>query len=216
MAKNEAKESFMRVKMPERLRESKNVKIKRSMANKIVLGMAVSENIRVQTVGTLIQLFQTHPDMGFIFEQGPYVSFNREEIAARFMNGDGTHLFFLDSDMMFEPDVLDKLLAHDKDIVGARYYRRQGKEKDPAVKTRYDMPGMSVPNHLYKNYATATGCMLIKREALARIPRPWFALGTEDRPIGEDIYFCAKAKAQGIEIWEDPTLSIGHVGLFVY
>ena len=185
--------------------------------SKIICGMAVSENIRVETVGTLIQLFQTHPDMGFIFEQGPYVSFNREEIAARFMNGDGTHLFFVDSDMKFKSEVLDILLAHDKDIVGARYYRRQGKEGDPAVKTRYDMPGMTVPNKIYKNYATATGCMLIKREVFEKIPRPWFSLGPEDRPVGEDIYFCRKAKEHGIEIWEDPMEGqIKHIGIFAY
>lgn len=184
--------------------------------SKVCVGMAVSENIRVQTVGTLIKLFQAHPDMGFIFEQGPYVSFNREEIAARFMNGKGTHLFFVDSDMMFEPNVLDTLLAHDKDIVGARYYRRQGKENDPAVKTRYDMPGASVPNHIYKNYATATGCMLIKRSVFEKMPRPWFSLGLVEKPEGEDIYFCRKAKENRIEIWEDPTLEIKHIGLFAY
>lgn len=178
--------------------------------------MAVSELIRTETVGTLIKLFQKRPDMGFIFEQGPYVSFNREEVSARFMNGDGTHLFFVDSDMKFEPDVLDTLLAHDKDIVGARYYRRQGKEKDPAVKTRFDMPGMSLPDHIYKNYATATGCMLIKREAFEKIPRPWFSLGPVDKPEGEDIYFCRKAKEAGVEIFEDPTLQVGHVGTKVY
>ena len=183
---------------------------------KVIIGMSVADYVRTQTVGTLIQLFQKRPDMGFIFEQGPYVSFNREEVAARFMNGDGTHLFMVDSDMMFKPEVLDALLAHDKEIIGARYYRRQGKEKDPAVKTRYDMPGMSLPDKIYKNYATATGCMLIKREALEKIPRPWFALGTEERPVGEDIYFSEKAKKHGIEIWEDATLEVKHIGLWAY
>ena len=178
--------------------------------------MALSEFVRTQTLGTLIKLFQQRPDMGFIFEQGPYVSFNREEVAARFMNGDGTHLFFVDSDMTFEPGILDTLIAHDKDIVGARYYRRQGKENDPAVKTRFDLPGMSLPNHIYKNYATATGCMLIKRAVFEKIPRPWFSLGEIDRPVGEDIYFCKKAKEHKIEIFEDPTLKVGHVGLKIY
>ena len=186
------------------------------MENKVVIGMAVSEFIRTQTVGTLINLFKQRPDMGFIFEQGPYVSFNREEVAARFMNGDGTHLFFIDSDMAFDPNVLDTLLAHDKDIVGARYYRRQGKEKDPAVRTRYDLPGMSLPNHIYKNYATATGCMLIKREVFEKIPRPWFSLGPIEKPVGEDIFFCSKAKEFGVEIYEDPTLVVKHIGIFAY
>lgn len=199
------------------VRQGGNLKERKNMPNPC-LGMAVAETIRVQTVGTLIKLFKKYPEMGFIFEQGPYVSFNREEVAARFLNDPRkfTHLFFVDSDMEFEADVLDKLLAHDKDIVGARYYRRQGKEGVPAVNTRYDMPGVSIPNHVYKNYATATGCMLIKREVFEKLPRPWFALGPVENPCGEDIFFCRLAKENGVEIWEDPTLNIKHIGLFAY
>lgn len=185
---------------------------------KCCLGIAMFENCKTKTVGTLIKLFKANPDMGFIMEQGPYVFANREMIVARFMNDPRgfTHLFFVDADMIFEPDVLDKLLAHDKDIVGARYFKRQGKEREPVVNTRYDMPGAVMPNHIFKNYAVATGCLLIKRAVFEKIPRPWFSMGTPEKQMGEDIYFSVKAKENGIECWLDPTLSIGHVGEFTY
>ena len=188
------------------------------MGNRVCLGIAMFENCKTKTVGTLIKLFKSKPDMGFIMEQGPYVFANRETIVAQFMNDsrDFTHLFFVDSDMVFEPDVLDKLLAHDKDIVGARYFKRQGVEKEPVVKTRYDMPGVQMPNHIFKNYAAATGCLLIKREVFEKIPRPWFSMGTPEKQEGEDIYFSRRARECGIEIFLDPTLSVGHVGEFTY
>ena len=188
------------------------------MEIRICLGMAMFENVKTKTVGTLIKLFKSRPGMGFIIEQGPYVFANREAVAAQFMNDprNFTHLFIVDADMVFEPDVLDKLLAHDKDIVGARYFKRQCKEREPVVKTRYDMPGAVMPNHIFKNYAVATGGLLIKREVFAKIPRPWFSMGTPERQMGEDIYFSEKAKQNGIECWIDPTLSIGHIGEFTY
>ena len=178
--------------------------------------MATFENVKSKTLGTLIKLFQKNPTMGFIIEQGPYVFANREAIAARFMNGDGTHLFFVDGDMSFEPDVLDKLLAHNKDVVGARYFKRNGKEKDPVVNTRYDMPGVQMPNHIFNNYAIATGCLLVKREVFEKIPRPWFSMGTPERQMGEDIFFSEKARESGIELWIDPTLDVKHIGEFAY
>ena len=178
--------------------------------------MAVSDYIRSQTTGMLIALFKARPDMRLIIKQSPYVHDNREQVAVDFLQTDCTHLFFVDSDMLFKPDVLDTLLSHDKDIVGARYYKRMGKEGVPIVKSRYDLPGMSLPNHIYKNYALGGGCMLIKRAVFEKMPRPWFSLGTVDNWLGEDVFFCRKAKENGIEVWEDPTLEVLHIGEKLY
>ena len=86
----------------------------------------------------------------------------------------------------------------------------------PVVNKRYDLPGMSYPNHIFKNYGVATGCMLIKREVFEKISRPWFALGMPEAWLGEDIFFCRKCKENGIEIWMDASLSIKHIGEHLY
>jgi len=183
---------------------------------KVCIGVAASDYIRTQTTGMLIALFKARPDMRLIIKQSPYVHDNREQIAVDFLETDCTHLFFIDSDMLFKPDVLDKLLASDKDVIGGQYNRRIGKEGVPVVNTRYNLPGMSYPNHIFKNYAVATGCMLIQRVVFEKIPRPWFSLGTEENWLGEDVSFCRKCKENGIEIWMDASLPVGHVGEFVY
>ncbi|MFH1229553.1 MAG: hypothetical protein V1678_03965, partial [Candidatus Aenigmatarchaeota archaeon] len=169
---------------------------------KICIGMSVADFIRVKTVGTLIALFKAHPDMLFITKSGPYVFSNREQVVEDFLLTDCTHLFFVDSDMLFQPEVLDKLIADDKDIVGAQYNRRIEKENDPVVATRYQMnPGDQLPPKVFKNYAVATGCLLIKREVFNKIPKPWFFHGTAERPLGDDIFFCDVATKAGIEIF---------------
>jgi len=184
---------------------------------KICVGMACSDFIRTKTVGTLIALFKKHPDMTFIVKQGPYVFSNREQVAEDFLKTDCTHLFFIDSDMLFQPEVLDKLIADDKDIVGAQYNRRVDKEGVPVVATRYQLnPNDQLPQRVFKNYAVATGCVLIKREVFNKIPKPWFFHGTEESPRGEDIYWCEKCIKNGFEIFIDGSLKVGHCGEKIY
>ncbi len=184
---------------------------------KVCVGMPVTEHTKSATVATLIALFKKHPDMAFISKRGPYVFSNREQIAEDFLKTDCTHLFFVDSDMIFQPEVLDKLIADDKDIVGAQYNRRVDKEGVPVVATRYQMnPNDQLPQRVFKNYAVATGCVLIKREVFNKIPKPWFFHGTEERPEGEDIYFCRKATENKIDIFIDGSLKVGHCGEHLY
>ncbi len=180
----------------------------------ICIGIACSDYVRSQTVGMLVALFKARPDMGLIIKQSPYVHDNREQIVVDFLADprNFTHLFFVDSDMLFKPDVLDTLLADDKDIVGGQYYKRNGKDKDPVINTRYE----TLPPRLFVNYAVATGCVLIKREVFEKVPRPWFSLGTAEHWLGEDVFFCKKAKEFGVEVWIDGRLEIGHIGEKIY
>ena len=185
------------------------------MESRILIGIAASDYIRTQTTGMLIALFKARPDMRLIIKQSPYVHDNREQIADDFLETDCSHLFFVDSDMLFKPDVLDSLLAHNKDIVGARYYRR-GRDGVPVVNTRYDMPGASLPDHIYKNYAVGTGCMLVKRAVFEKVPKRCFEMGTREHWLGEDLAFCKRAKEHGFETWEDPSLEVFHIGEKLY
>lgn len=154
--------------------------------------------------------------MKLIIKQSPYVHDNREQIVRDFLETPCTHLFFVDSDMLFKPEVLDELLKADKEIIGAQYNKRVGKEGVHVAPTRYDMPGMSTPDRPFVNQVVATGCMLIKRSAFEKIPAPWFSMGTETNWLGEDVYFCRKAKENGVETWIDPRLKVLHLGEYAY
>jgi len=183
---------------------------------KIALGMAVGEYIRSQTTGMLVALFRARPDMKLIIKQSPYLHDNREQVIDDFLKTDCTHLFFVDSDMLFGPEVLDYLLKQDKDIIGAQYNRRMGKEGVSVAPSRYDLEGMSPPNRPFINQVVATGCLLIKREVFKRIPKPWFSMGTPENWLGEDVYFSKKARENGVEVYLDDTQRIGHIGEFTY
>lgn len=176
---------------------------------KICIGVAASDYIRTQTVSTLILLFKNEPDTKFIIKQGALVHLNREEIALEALQMDCTHLFFVDSDMVFNPDVLYKLMHHDKDIIGALCNKRGG---GLAVNTRFTKQ----PDKIYRNSAVGMACTLIKMDVFRKVPRPWFFFGDEQHPCGEDIFFCNRARKVGFEVWIDPTLSVKHIGEFLF
>lgn len=58
-----------------------------------------------------------------------------------------------------------------------------------------------------------TGFMLIKLDSLKKLERPYFK--AEDG-VGEDVFFCRKARKSGLSVFCDPTIEIGHIGEKVY
>jgi hypothetical protein len=140
-----------------------------------------------------------------------------------------SHVLFLDSDMVIPHYVVAALLAHDKDIVGASYVRRNapfdvlGRTLNSETKDAkpIDTSDPSTPA-LVPMAAMPTGCLLIKRNVFRTLRRPYFffafkeesAPGKRDhREYGEDYGFCSKARAYGYQVWLDVELTkhIGHV-----
>jgi hypothetical protein len=63
------------------------------------------------------------------------------------------------------------------------------------------------------------GMVMVHRSVYEKIPQPHYLQEyvTElNLEIGEDIYFCNKAKAAGFDVWVDHDLSkeIAHIGIF--
>lgn len=122
-----------------------------------------------------------------------------------------THVLFLDSDMTFPLDVMKRLLAHNKDIVGTLYARRRA--PFGPIGTVY--AGARESGGLLRMKHIPTGCLLINMRVFAKLSKPWFSDRVEgEQIVGEDVHFCERADAAGIEIWQDTVLSreIGHIG----
>lgn len=127
-----------------------------------------------------------------------------------------THLMFIDSDMAFPPDTVERLLAHGKPVVGATYIRRC----EP-----YNLLGLVAEKWEDKPLVEAlelpTGCLLINVSALKKVGWPYFAFEYGDNPgerIGEDIWFCRKWRETGGKIYCDAVLTrqLGHIGIKKY
>lgn len=142
----------------------------------------------------------------------------REMAVTKMMKEGFDYLLFVDDDMEFKPDLLEKLLSHDAPIVTAMAFKRVF----PYTPCFYEKCEITKENGVYlKPYefdeipkepftveACGAACILIKREVFEKIQYPWFL------PLpftGEDISFCLQVKKAGIPILVDPDPIVGHI-----
>lgn len=130
-------------------------------------------------------------------------------------------LLFLDSDMVFPADTVERLLKRDVPIVGCTYARRIL----PITYIGTDLEGRGL--NPMKSHGMAevarlpAGCLLIKSEVFRRMKRPYFRCGYDEQVgtiVGEDFWFCDAVRALGYRVWCDYDLSrqIEHIGAFRY
>ena len=122
-------------------------------------------------------------------------------------NAEGSHIFFLDSDVVCPPDTIARLMKHNLPIVSGLYYRRanpmQGNQPIPGVYkwfpqeiTPYGMGGHRAilqwkPGELLEVDVAGAGCLLVKREVFQKIPksavRDWYTKYSGDYPVNRNI-----------------------------
>ena len=80
------------------------------------------------------------------------------------------YLFWVDSDMAFDPNGMLRLLQHDKDIAGATYPRRV----PPYIINGRPIKGDIFEEELQDMEFMPFGFMLVKADVFRNIPEPWF------------------------------------------
>jgi hypothetical protein len=138
----------------------------------------------------------------------------RNSIVAEAQQKKCSHLLFLDTDMIYPQDTIQKLLDHNLDIVGALTFKRYppfnpilyvGKK----YKLQYMYP---YPEGLVELTATGTGCLLINMKVFNKLEKPYFEFShNEGKPVGEDIGFCYKAGDAGFDVHVDTTIKTIHI-----
>ncbi len=138
------------------------------------------------------------------------------------------YLLFVDADMRFPKDTLKILMSHNKDIIGVNATTRSEPVK-PTAKNFVVNEDQSVDwIPIYSNAksgiekADGIGCgvMLVNTRVFKAMEEPYFYFEqlSGNKLLGEDIYFCIKAKDAGFDTWVDHDLSKGirHIGQYVY
>ena len=145
----------------------------------------------------------------FVSTEGFNTAENRTWLSAQAIKGGCTHLFFVDDDMVYEKDTLEKLLAAKKEIIGAKYANRRGSgEVVEYLETKDGEEPFEV-------VALGGGCVLISTEVMKKITPPWFwykIAQTGAVVMSHDWFFCERAREAGFKIWCDPTIKPGHIG----
>lgn len=133
-----------------------------------------------------------------------------------------THMLFLDDDMTFPANIVEMLAGHGKEFVAANYRKKNSaKVLGTAVdlgRTRVDS---SEKTGLMEVHRVGLGCFLADVEALKAMGHVHFAMIQPEgvlNVIGEDDYFCAKARDCGFKIFidHDASRAVGHLGDLTY
>lgn len=126
-------------------------------------------------------------------------------------------LLFIDDDMTFPRETIERLVGHDKDIVGVICSARVAPY--PAIGELMEPRS----EHLCRASQLGAGILLVRMSVFNRVPAPWFkhqwgvepaSSQNQDGELSEDLYFIREARKHGIEVWCDRDLSveIGHIG----
>jgi len=129
---------------------------------------------------------------------------------------DSDYLLFLDSDMVMPPDLIERLLSHDKEVVSAMAYQRKYPFKPTIlklVKEPADYAPAKIEEELQEVDAVGCACLLIKTDVFKKLDPPYFDFSVykQGQAVGEDIKFCQKLKEKGIKIFVDTELECGHI-----
>lgn len=179
------------------------------MDKSLCIAIVSNGKMEVRTCFCLIQaVSQLTIPITAVSIEGCYLHRNRNEAMAQAMKLGVTHILFVDSDMAFEKDAIQKLLDADKDIVGANYNKRQ-LPITPIVKD-----GLS--DNLFQTDFVPGGLMLINLEILKAMNEPWFGFEPLEDLNDDDKFFCTRANQVGFEVWCDPTIKVGHIGSYIY
>lgn len=163
-----------------------------------------------------------------------YVQRARNSLVANFLRSEATHLFFIDDDMIWEPEHAAHLLASPRSVTFGAYRLKQDEEDYPVL---IDTDPETHQPMGHKGWISAagapTGFLCIHRAVLetliksypeseyddlerdgSAIGKAWdlFPQGVRDRRWwGEDFAFCNLWRDIGGMMWLWPNMRLGHV-----
>lgn len=177
----------------------------------VAIGMPYDNPVPMETVLSLMATQKACVDAGIQLEmyvrRCGIVTVARDMVLDAFLQGDAEKLFWVDSDMVWQPNAFLQMLQHSQseDAVIAAY-RRKGPGEPWIVKgLGFAVVDRKVVQALADKAPQASG--------RARV----FRIDIVDGELrGEDATFLADIKEAGYAVRLDPTVTLGHIGEMNY
>lgn len=160
-----------------------------------------------------------------------FVDMGRNILTRLFLESNATHLFFIDSDLKWEPRAFIALLTSGKPICAGSYRKRQEPEEYPVRIATGKDGTMDIRNGWIMADRVPTGFLCIERSVIEKMvanttmikdskpdqpdnPRLFYTyINDESRFVGEDYAFCDDyVKQTGEHIWVWPDFDFVHQG----
>lgn len=153
--------------------------------------------------------------------KGSMLSQNRETAAEKALEMEATHLLWLDTDMVFPANTVQRLLAHGQPFVAANCAMKELPPKATAVGVDGERVVSLGARGLTRVQHVGLAVALLEAELFRQTPQPWFPfMWVEElhKYAGEDVSFCRKLLDRGVRLLVDNELSmeVFHVGSYRY
>lgn len=158
-------------------------------------------------------------ETAIVFECGSLIYDARNKLAKQAIKMQADYTMWLDSDMIFNPDTMVRLLEHNAPIVSGAYFRRSPPyhlvafdKCDAETREWTDLP---LPAETVKCGGVGFGCVLVRTDVLFEVAAKYKTWFEPMNGFGEDLSFCYRARECGFDILLDPSITCGHVGHIV-
>ena len=159
------------------------------------------------------------------FQMGSLIYNSRNYLATAAVKMEADYVLWLDSDMVFSSDVLQRLWKdRDKgDIITGVYYRRVEPYK-PVLFSKLSIENDQCQWEDYNDFpedrifeveGCGFGCVLTPTNVFVDVINRFGNMFSPIGGVGEDLSFCWRARQCGYKIVADPSIQLGHVGLYV-
>src|SRR3990167_7136347 len=184
----------------------------------VLWGIPCDELMYARFFSTFFQHANIMPWDGLAFSEGTYLPEARNFIHNAYLeDSDLPYLMMMDSDILFPPNIVERLMAHHVPLVGG-WYRNKAK-KTPVVFDFVEDDAQGIGQ--WRNRAapgtglervdgTGAGCWLMTREVAEKLGRNPYDMNTG----GEDMVLCRKLMKLGIPLHVDWDVNCAHLGVF--
>lgn len=193
---------------------------------KTLIAIPAMDQNEARFTQALATLQKPEGDTVVAMQIGSLVYTSRNDLARRALADDVDYVFWLDSDMVFPPDVLVRMMAQmkedDIDILTGLYCRRV-EPYTPTIFTKLEMDGGlcrfkeldEIPSERFECAGMGFGCVLMSAQVIMDVMGYYGDAFSPIAGVGEDLSFCWRARQRGYKIYCDPTIPLGHIGRIV-
>mgnify|MGYP001582296668 FL=1 len=160
--------------------------------------------------------------------EGQIVHRARNEVGeAALSNPDWDTAFMMDDDMIFPPDTIVRanavMTAHPEiDILTGVYFHKRfphtphlyEEALEPSYLHKYwpviDFRERADNEGLLEVEGAGAGIMFVRRYVFEKVKKPWFVFNAR---VGEDFYFCKKARTAGFRVFADVNMQAVHMAV---
>lgn len=174
-----------------------------------------------------ILLLKTPPKTAYGITVASLTYDARNTLAKAFLESDADRILWLDSDMVFPSDIIEKLsedIDRGKDFVSALYFTRKNpikpvifndigyRDLPDGLKESYAKFYTDYPrNEVFEVEAAGFGACMMTKTLMKKVSEVYGGPFMPIPGLGEDISFCRRARAIGFPLFCDSRIKAGHI-----